>query len=90
MMTQTVDDVEEARRDSVHIKVNRHSVELPSQRATGREIKEAAIAQGVKIEVTFQLTEIIADHKKRNIRNDEEVHLQQGMEFKAVAGDDNS
>lgn len=89
-MTQAAPEVEAARRDSVHIKVNRKSVELPSQKATGLQIKEAAIAQGVKIEVGFQLTELVSDHKKRNIRNDEEVHLLEGMEFKAVAGDDNS
>lgn len=71
-MSQTLEPAVEAAHRCVTVKVNTKAVELRKHRVTGVEIKEAAIAQGVRIELDFQLTlearhghpaEVIGDHK---------------------------
>lgn len=75
--------------ETVRVTVNRQPVELPAERLTGLEIKEAAIRQHVEIEPSFQLSlkrgdryEVIGDSDRVEVRRDEE--------FLAVAPDDNS
>jgi hypothetical protein len=74
----------------VDIKVNHKQVVVPRHKVTGLEIKQAAIAQGVKIELSFQLSEELAHHQTRIVGNDEAVHVHDGSKFLAVHGDDNS
>ena len=74
----------------VDIVVNKQPVRIEGPKATGLEIKEAAIAQGVKIELSFQLTEQLGDHKTKIIDNTDTVTLHEGAVFVAVADDDNS
>ena len=50
----------------VDIVVNRQPVRIEGPKATGLQIKEAAIAQGVKIQVSFQLSEKLGDHRPRS------------------------
>jgi len=74
----------------VHIKVNDQNVVMPTHEANGLQIKEAAIAQGVQIQLNF-LLELDEGHKKsRVIDNNETVHLHDGMSFTAIRNDDNS
>jgi hypothetical protein len=78
------------RQRLVDILVNKHPVRLDGPKATGLAIKEAAIAQGVQIELSFQLSEKIGDHKTEIIDNADIVILHEGAVFVAVADDDNS
>lgn len=74
------------------IKVNRADVVMPGKRATGLEIKQAAIAAGVQIQMNFQLMleHGNGDGKPKVIGDNEEVHLKKGASFVALAPDDNS
>lgn len=74
----------------VDIVVNRQAVRIEGPQATGLQIKEAAIAQGVRIQVSFQLSEPLGDHKTKVIGNTDTVTLHEGAVFVAVADDDNS
>lgn len=89
-MSNAVEEVEAERHHLVEITVNKKHVEVEGPTATGLQVKEAAIAQGVDIEITFLLSEKLADHKTKKIGDDEVVHLHKGEEFVAVADDDNS
>jgi len=73
----------------VRVSVNSQPVDLPERHLTGLDIKQAAIAQSVAIELGFQLSlkrgdsyEVIGDADTVEIHRDEE--------FLAVAPDDNS
>lgn len=74
----------------VDITVNKHPVRIGGPEATGLQIKEAAIAQAVKIQISFQLSEKLGDHKTRVIGDTDTVTLHEGAVFVAVAEDDNS
>src|SRR5262249_4923944 len=74
----------------VEVTVNGRAVKLPKEELTGLDIKQAAIAQHVPIELSFILelelpngrSPIIGDHEFLNVRNHER--------FTAIANDDNS
>lgn len=74
----------------VDITVNTQPVQIPGPTATGLQIKEAAIAAGVQIEVSFQLSEKTGEHKAQIIGDTDTVHLHERQVFVAVADDDNS
>lgn len=74
----------------VDIVVNRHPVRIAGPRTTGLQIKAAAIAQGVQIELSFQLSEVLGDHKTKVIDNNDPVTVHEGAIFVAIADDDNS
>jgi hypothetical protein len=74
----------------VEISVNKKAVTVQGPKATGLQIKEAAIAQGVRIELTFQLSEEFPGHKAKIIGDSDVVTVHKGSIFVAVAGDDNS
>jgi hypothetical protein len=76
---------------SVTVTVNNKPVILTSHRVTGLEIKEAAIAQGVQIEVDFLLTlEAFGGQPARTIADDETITVTKHSLFKANDGDDDS
>lgn len=87
-MSITAEEVQ--RHHLVDIVVNKRPVRIEGPKATGLEIKEAAIAQGVKIQLSFQLSEKLGDHKTKIIDNTDTVTLHEGTVFVAVADDDNS
>ncbi len=74
----------------VDIVVNNRPVQVAGPKATGLEIKEAAIAQGVQIDASFQLSEKVGEHKTKVIDNADTVTLHEGAVFVAIADDDNS
>jgi len=74
----------------VQILVNDQKVVLPTDEATGAEIKAAAISGGVPIEPDWVLSEVLPDGKQKVVRDDKTVHLKDGDEFWAIPGDDNS
>jgi Multiubiquitin len=78
-------------KGTVEVTVNRQSVTLESHRVTGREIKAAAIAQDVQIELDFLLTlEASPGHPARTIDDDETITVTKHSEFTANDVDDDS
>ncbi|MDX2546739.1 multiubiquitin domain-containing protein [Streptomyces sp. WI04-05B] len=75
---------------SVTITVNNKAVEIIGPRVTGLQIKEAAIAQGVQIELDFQLSQELPSGETRIIGDSDVVTVNKKSVFTAVAGDDNS
>ncbi|MFJ4832335.1 multiubiquitin domain-containing protein [Streptomyces sp. NPDC088747] len=75
---------------SATITVNNKAVEIIGPRVTGLQIKEAAIAQGVQIELDFQLSQELPSGETRIIGDTDVVTVNKNSVFTAVAGDDNS
>jgi hypothetical protein len=74
----------------ITITVNFKPVRMPTHHATGLEIKQTAIAQGVNIQPDFVLFRDKGHGRRDPIRDDEKVELHSGEKFEAVPGDDNS
>lgn len=81
---------EERHVEQVAITVNFKPVTMPDRHATGLEIKQTAIAQGVNIQPDFVLFRDKGHGRRDPIRDDEKVALHSGEKFEAVPGDDNS
>jgi hypothetical protein len=77
------------RHGTVTIKVNHHPVRIADQTVTAREIKLAAIRQGLAIEESFQLS-VLQGRRYHVLADDAEVRVHPDQEFLAVAPDDNS
>jgi hypothetical protein len=78
-------------RGSVTVTVNGKPVTLERHRVTGLQIKEAAIAQGVEIELDFLLTlEASESHPARTIADDKVITVTKHSKFRANDGDDDS
>ena len=77
---------------TVTIKVNNKGVELPKGEYTGADIKAAAIAQGVDIQLGFILSLMKgqSEEKPRIIGDGDTVKIHEHMAFRAVDSDDNS
>lgn len=75
---------------TVTVMVNGKPVELEREQYTGLEIKQAAIDQGVEIDLDFTLVEELKNGRTRVVGNDDEVKVKRGTMFLANAGDDNS
>jgi hypothetical protein len=88
MPEQRIDS--EHNRPSITVRVNTRDVVFRVHEATGAEIKSTAIAQGVQIQQDFNLFEKKSDHPLKQIGDAEIVKLHNGLEFRAVAPDDNS
>ncbi|MGD0713131.1 MAG: multiubiquitin domain-containing protein [Gaiellaceae bacterium] len=81
----------EDERGTVTVTVNRKPVTLEKHRVTGLEIKEAAIAQGVEIELDFLLTQEASEgHPARTIADDAVITVTKHSKFRANDGDDDS
>ena len=74
----------------VEIHVNERPVHVIGHRQTGLEIKTAAIAQRVKIELDFLLYLVRHHHPNVPIGDDEEITVGHESRFHAIADDDNS
>lgn len=88
-MTVITEEAKKKPQPTFTITVNRKPVDMLDKHATGLEIKQAAIAQGVQISLDFQLSQKLG--KKWEIIDDnEKVRVDKNPEFTAVDGDDNS
>jgi hypothetical protein len=81
---------EAERRVKIEVLVNDQRVVFDTTEATGAEIEAAAIKAGVPIEADFVLSEVLDHGKQRIIAGNEDVRLEDGDEFWAIPGDDNS
>lgn len=75
---------------TVTIEVNDHKVEMHGGPATGLEIKEAAIKQGVSIQLNFVLQVQLPNGSSKVIGDGDKVPLTEHLAFTAIAPDDNS
>lgn len=74
----------------VTVSVNGNDVDLTGPRVTGLQVKQAAINQGVKIDLDFVLSMLIGASKAKIIGDDDIVTVNKNSEFIATAHDDNS
>jgi hypothetical protein len=82
--------MDEKREKSVEITVNGRQVNMPKEEATGLEIKQAAIAQHVPIQLNFVLQLELPNGDSQHIGDAESVRLKEKLRFTAIAPDDNS
>jgi hypothetical protein len=81
---EDADDEDRKEPTPVAIHVNAKPVNLPSRKVTGEEIKRAAIAQGVEIQLDFKLIEEShGDKKERKIDDSEQITVTDHAEFLA-------
>jgi hypothetical protein len=73
-----------------HITVNEKPVTMPKGKATGLQIKEAAISQGVEIQRNFILELDKKNENNKIIADNESVEIHDGLAFTAIRNDDNS
>jgi len=90
-MTSTVEQQQDqGRGHEVTVTVNNKSVTVTGPRVTGLQIKEAAIAQEVQIELDFLLSEELPSGETRIVGDSDTVTVNKHSKFTDVAGDDNS
>jgi hypothetical protein len=91
MTANTMDGPEHStdRHRTMGVTVNRQPVDLPDRKVTGLEIKEAAIGQGVQIQLDFQLS-VKHGGRYEVIGDTDTITVHENEEFLAVAPDDNS
>ena len=75
---------------TVTITVNEQAIDILGPRVTGLQIKEAAISQGVPMDVNFILSEELPNNRTRIIGDDDVVTVNSRSRFLAIANDDNS
>lgn len=76
--------------EKVEIHVNTKPVHMIGHRHTGLQIKEAAIAQNVKIDLDFLLYLLRHHEPNKLIGDGEEITISNESRFHAIADDDNS
>jgi Multiubiquitin len=74
---------------TIRVTVNRQPVDLSDRQVTGLEVKRAAIAQDVQIQLDFQLSVRHGD-RYEVIGDADTITVHENEEFLAVAPDDNS
>lgn len=76
---------------TVEITVNNKAVTVGKEELTGLEIKQAAITQGVGIQIDFILSVEKGEGSNTRIVGDgDHVKVRKNMRFRAIADDDNS
>ncbi|QLG13483.1 hypothetical protein HLB42_21405 (plasmid) [Deinococcus sp. D7000] len=74
----------------VIIHVNETSVTIPGPKASGADIKRAAIAQGVQLDMDFILQEEVNNGSTQQIGDEDVITINKNSRFLAIAPDDNS
>jgi len=81
---------DQADRHEVTIHVNDKPVRVPRPRVSGLQIKQAAIAQGVRIELDFVLLEDLPHNRTKPIADTDTVTVTEHSRFQAIPNDDQS
>ena len=76
--------------ETVELHVNEKPVIMQGHQQTGLAIKEAAIAQLVKIQIDFLLYKLQPHNPNKLIADNDETTITKGSCFHAIADDDNS
>jgi hypothetical protein len=84
-----VDEQEETDKP-VTVTVNGRPVTLPGHRVSGLQIKQAAVEQGVPIQLDFVLSEELGDHRTKIVGDTDIVSVLDRSRFVAIPPDDNS
>ncbi|MGX4690705.1 multiubiquitin domain-containing protein [Streptomyces sp. JNUCC 63] len=74
---------------TVTVRVNNQPVVLPDREVTGLEVKQAAITQGLPIDLGFQLS-VRHGHRYEIVADNEPIRVHPNEDFLAVPPDDNS
>lgn len=74
----------------IGISVNGHPVSVNGPRITGLEIKQAAIAHGVSIQLDFVLSEELPNGRSRVVGDNDTITVNKHSRFLAIPNDDNS
>lgn len=74
----------------VEIKVNNNAVKIRHGWRTGLEVKTAAIDQGVKIQLSFTLSEDLPDGTSKLVGDTDRVWIKGGEQFLAIDDHDDS
>lgn len=75
---------------TVTIHVNDKPVEVPAPKASGLEIKQAAVTAGLPVQLDFVLSEERANGDTEIIGDGDQVTVTKKSKFIALAPDDNS
>ena len=75
---------------TIEIEVNDQKVKMHDGPATGLEIKQAAVDQGVSIQTNFVLQLHLPNGSSKVIGDNDKVLLSEHLAFTAIAADDNS
>lgn len=89
-LESTEEHGQQAKGHTVEIFVNDQPVTVAGPRVTGLQIKEAAIAADLPIDLGFQLIEELPHDRTRIVGDRETVEVRPGSRFLALAPDDNS
>lgn len=90
MTVTAISQVRDSRTRPVLVTVNKKPVKIEGPRASGLEIKETSIEQGVAIKLDFHLAMFGCDGKYDPVGDSEVVEVSNDSKFVATAGDDNS
>ena len=72
------------------ISVNKKPIQIEEPIVTGLEIKQAAIDQGVSIDLAFRLVRVEANGERPPVNNADKVDVREFKTFIATAPDDNA
>lgn len=89
-MRRELDALEDNEREPFPIKVNNKSVTITGHEHTGLEIKQSAIAAGVKIQLDFVLSQEFSHNRSRIIGDEQRIRVERGACFEAIPNDDHS
>lgn len=83
-------DEDQRRPRHIEVPVNGVDVRMLKGETTGLAVKQAAIEQGVNIEIGFLLTLVKPNGRSEEIGDEDQVRIRPNIEFFAVPDDDNS
>lgn len=92
MKTEISNEAKDHPKDhkTVTVTLNEQPVTFSDLKATGLEIKQTAIKQGVAIQADFVLFEVKGNAQLKQIGDCDTITLHKGQVFRATAPDDNS
>lgn len=89
-MTNVTSNEGNAEDKVINIKINDNHIDINGPRTTGLKIKQAAISQGVDIELDFSLSVLRGPSQSDVVGDSDPVTVNKNSEFIATAHDDNS
>jgi len=75
---------------TIEILVNGKSVTVPDREVNGLEIKQAAIAQGLNIQLDFLVFRDLSNGQQVAVKDDEPVRVHHKERFDILCNDDHS